>query len=160
MVTDENQSGKRASLRNMVSYMFQHQNLMASKFALFYRFSDYYKRKDAIDQFPVFAGMIGQEYYSTLIELNALEAQLRRKERQQKVNIKSTAYVKKSLSPLLCDYYALLGMKLEPTLTAQKMLRLSKELPEFDDSQFFGEAEIVSRYNNLHVQLVFHPDSI
>ena len=153
MVTDENQSGKRASLRNMVSYMFQHQNLMASKFALFYRFSDYYKRKDAIDQFPVFAGMIGQEYYSTLIELNALEAQLRRKERQQKVNIKSTAYVKKSLSPLLCDYYALLGMKLEPTLTAQKMLRLSKELPEFDDAQFFGEAEIVSRYNNLHVQL-------
>ena len=69
------------------------------------------------------------------------------------VNIKSTAYVKKSLSPLLCDYYALLGMKLEPTLTAQKMLRLSKELPEFDDAQFFGEAEIVSRYNNLHVQL-------
>lgn len=153
MVTDENQSGKRASLRNMVSYMFQHQNLMASKFALFYRFSDYYKRKDVIDQFPVFAGMIGQEYYSTLIELNALEAQLRRKERQQKVNIKSTAYVKKSLSPLLCDYYALLGMKLEPTLTAQKMLRLSKELPEFDDSQFFGESEIVSRYNNLHAQL-------
>lgn len=40
MVTDENQSGKRASLRNMVSYMFQHQNLMASKFALFYRFSE------------------------------------------------------------------------------------------------------------------------
>ena len=28
---------------------------MASKFALFYRFSDYYKRKDVIEQFPVFA---------------------------------------------------------------------------------------------------------
>lgn len=153
MVTDENQSGKRASLRNMVSYMFQHQNLMASKFALFYRFSDYYKRKDVIDQFPVFAGMIGQEYYSTLIELNELEARLRRKERQQKVNIKSTAYVKKSLYPLLCNYYALLGMKLEPTLTAQKMLKLSKELPEFDDSQFFGESEIVSRYKDLNTKL-------
>lgn len=153
MVTGENQSGKRASLRNMVSYMFQHQNLMASKFALFYRFSDYYKRKDVIDQFPVFAGMIGQEYYSTLIELNELEAQLRRKERQQKVNIKSTAYVKKNLYPLLCNYYALLGMKLEPTLTAQKMLKLSKELPEFDDSQFFGESEIVSRYKDLNTKL-------
>ena len=72
METEGDQSGKKASLRNMTSYMFQHQNLMASKFALFYRFSDYYKRKDAIDQFPVFAGMIGQEYYSTLIELNNL----------------------------------------------------------------------------------------
>ena len=106
-----------------------------------------------IDQFPVFAGMIGQEYYSTLIELNTLEAQLKRKERQQKINIKSTAYIKKSLSPLLSDYYALLGMKFEPKLTAQKMLRLSKEFPEFDDSQFFGESEIVSRYNDLNAKL-------
>ena len=58
MATDGEMQSKRASLRNMVSYLFQHQNLMASKFALFYRFSDYYKRKDVIDQFPVFAGMI------------------------------------------------------------------------------------------------------
>lgn len=56
MATDADQQGKKASLRNMVSYLFQHQNLMASKFALFYRFSDFYKRKDVIDQFPVFAG--------------------------------------------------------------------------------------------------------
>ena len=48
MATDADQKGKKASLRNMVSYLFQHQNLMASKFALFYRFSDFYKRKDAI----------------------------------------------------------------------------------------------------------------
>lgn len=67
MATDADQQGKKASLRNMVSYLFQHQNLMASKFALFYRFSDFYKRKDVIDQFPVFAGMISQEYYTALI---------------------------------------------------------------------------------------------
>lgn len=48
MATDADQQGKKASLRNMVSYLFQHQNLMASKFALFYRFSDFYKRKDVI----------------------------------------------------------------------------------------------------------------
>lgn len=75
MATDADQQGKKASLRNMVSYLFQHQNLMASKFALFYRFSDFYKRKDVIDQFPVFAGMISQEYYSDLIQLNTLKAQ-------------------------------------------------------------------------------------
>ena len=69
MATDADQQGKKASLRNMVSYLFQHQNLMASKFALFYRFSDFYKRKDVIDQFPVFAGMISQEYYSDLITI-------------------------------------------------------------------------------------------
>ena len=58
---------EKASLRNMVSYLFQHQNLMASKFALFYRFNDFYKRKSIIQQFPVFAGLVGQEYYSKLI---------------------------------------------------------------------------------------------
>ncbi|MFB2011395.1 DUF3732 domain-containing protein [Flintibacter sp. P01028] len=153
MVTDEDQNEKKASLRNMTSYMFQHQNLMASKFALFYRFTDYYKRKDVIDQFPIFAGMIGQEYYSALIELNNLKTQLRRKEKQQKANARSTAYIKKNLQPLLHDYYALLNMQLDETLTAQKMLKLSKELPGFDDSQFFGEKEIVVRYNRLNTEL-------
>ena len=153
MVTEEDQNGRKASLRNMTSYMFQHQNLMASKFALFYRFTDYYKRKDVIDQFPVFAGMISQEYYSTLIELNSLKAQLKRKEKQQKANVKSTTYIKKNLQPLLQDYYALLGLQLDVNLTVQKMLRLADNLPEFDDSQFFGEAEIVARYNSLNAKL-------
>lgn len=56
---DDASKPKSASLRNMVSYLFQHQNLMASKFALFYRFSAFYKRKDVIEQFPIFAGIIG-----------------------------------------------------------------------------------------------------
>lgn len=68
IVEDGEKQGKKASLRNMVSYLFQHQNLIASKFALFYRFTDYYKRKDIIEQFPVFAGMIGQEYYTLIRE--------------------------------------------------------------------------------------------
>lgn len=51
--TELNEKKKKASLRNMVSYLFQHQNLIASKFALFYRFSDFYKRKDVIEQFPI-----------------------------------------------------------------------------------------------------------
>ena len=61
MVTDEDRSGKKASFRNMTSYMFQHQNLMASKFALFYRFADFYKRKETTsglslkDKKPCFA---------------------------------------------------------------------------------------------------------
>ena len=153
MVTDEEHNGKKASLRNMTSYMFQHQNLMASKFALFYRFTDHYKRKDVIDQFPVFSGLIGQEYYSALIELNSLKAQLKRKEKQQKANERSTAYIKKNLQPLLQDYYALLGLQLDRNLTAQGMLSLADNLPEFDDAQFFGEAEIVARYNSLNSEL-------
>lgn len=93
--TDAAPQGKKASLRNMVSYLFQHQNLMASKFALFYRFSDFYKRKDVIEQFPVFAGMISQEYYSDLIQLNALKTQLKQNTKSRKLMKKALYILKK-----------------------------------------------------------------
>lgn len=153
MASDAEQQGKKASLRNMVSYLFQHQNLMASKFALFYRFSDYYKRKDVIEQFPVFAGMISQEYYSDLIQLNSLKAQLKQKYKRQKANEKSTEYIKENLSPLLEDYYALIEQKFDSELSVQQMLEIAANLPEFDDTQLFGENQITERYDELNIEL-------
>lgn len=153
MTTDTEQKGKKASLRNMVSYLFQHQNLMASKFALFYRFSDFYKRKDVIEQFPVFAGMISQEYYSDLIQLNNLNAELKQKYKKQKANEKSTAYIKENLSPLLRDYFALLEQDFDSKMPVQKMLKIASELPEFDDSQLFGENKITEHYSRLNSEL-------
>lgn len=153
MATDANQQGKKASLRNMVSYLFQHQNLMASKFALFYRFSDFYKRKDVIDQFPVFAGMITQEYYSDLIELNTLKATLKQKYKKQKDNEKSTLYIKENLLPMLTDYFALLEQDFDSTMPIQNLLKMASELPEFDDTQLFGENKITERYSELNIKL-------
>lgn len=153
IATDTEQKGKKASLRNMVSYLFQHQNLMASKFALFYRFSDFYKRKDVIEQFPVFAGMISQEYYSDLIQLNILNAELKQKYKKQKANEKSTAYIKENLSPLLTDYFALLEQDFDSRISVQKMLEIAAELPEFDDTQLFGENKITERYRELNAEL-------
>lgn len=151
--TDTEKKNKKASLRNMVSYLFQHQNLMASKFALFYRFADFYKRKDVISQFPVFAGIIGQEYYSELIELDSLKSQLKQKQKVQKANEKSSKYIKDNLSPLLKDYFALLEMPFDDAITVQKMLSIAKRLPEFDDSKLFSESGITDRYHSLNVQL-------
>lgn len=153
MVTDSDQQGRKASLRNMVSYLFQHQNLMASKFALFYRFSDFYKRKDVIEQFPVFAGMISQEYYSDLIRLNTLKTELKQKSKKRKANEKSTSYIKDNLVPLLADYYALLEQDFDGEIPVQKMLRMACNLPEFDDTQLFGENKITERYSELNAEL-------
>lgn len=153
MAKDAEQQGKKASLRNMVSYLFQHQNLMASKFALFYRFSDFYKRKDVIDQFPVFAGMISQEYYSDLIQLNTLKDQLKQKYKKQKANEKSTAYIKERLSTLLLDYFALLEQDFDENISVQKMLKIASDLPEFDDTQLYGESKITERYSELNDEL-------
>ena len=97
--------------------------------------SDFYKRKDVIDQFPVFAGMISQEYYSDLIQLNTLKAQLKQKYKKQKANEKSTAYIKENLSPLLTDYFALLEQDFDGKISVQKMLKIASDLLEFDDTQ-------------------------
>ena len=153
MATDADQKGKKASLRNMVSYLFQHQNLMASKFALFYRFSDFYKRKDVIEQFPVFAGIISQTYYSDLIQLNTLKSQLKQKQNKQKANEKSTTIIKENLTPLLTDYFALLEQDFDGNMPVQKMLKIALDLPEFDDSQLFGENKITERYSELNDEL-------
>lgn len=148
-MTDNNEQKGKASLRNMVSYMFQHQNLIASKFALFYRFSDFYKRKEVINQFPVFAGMVNQEYYSSLIELNSLKANLIQQKKKQKINKKSQQFVKDNLMSLLSDYYALLEMNFDKNVSLNKMLKIASDLPEFDDTTLFGDKEIVKRYNEL-----------
>ena len=151
--TDNNDGKCKASLRNMVSYMFQHQNLIASKFALFYRFSDFYKRKEVINQFPVFAGMVNQEYYSSLIELNSLKANLIQQKKKQKINKKSQQYVKDNLMSLLLDYYALLEMDFDKNVSLNEMLKIASNLPEFDDTILFGNKEIVKRYNELNSKL-------
>ncbi|UQS87912.1 hypothetical protein M5C90_19180 [Pseudomonas chlororaphis subsp. piscium] len=49
----ERKSGK-ASLRNMTPFLYQYQNLIASKHALFSKMEDTYKRKDILDQLPIF----------------------------------------------------------------------------------------------------------
>ncbi|MEG1313716.1 MAG: DUF3732 domain-containing protein, partial [Bacilli bacterium] len=155
VVFEEEGKTKKASLRNMISYLFQHQNLIASKFALFYRFSESYKRKDIIDQFPVFAGMIGQEYYSSLIELNNLKSQLNRKLKTQKSNQKSSDYLKNILRPLLEDYFSLLNIPIDLNININinKMKKIASNLPEFEESQLFEEDGIIERYNLLKKEI-------
>lgn len=153
IVTANDKQGKKASLRNMVSYLFQHQNLIASKFALFYRFSNSYKRKDIIEQFPVFAGLIDQSYYSDIIQLENLKKTLNQKNKLQKANEKSSEFIKSSIQPLLEDYYALINKPFISDLSVKDLMKLSFDLPDFDDSQLFNESSIVSRYQTLNKEL-------
>lgn len=153
IVSDNNESGKKASLRNMVSYLFQHQNLIASKFALFYRFTDYYKRRDVIEQFPIFAGIISQEYYSVLIKLNELKAELKAQTKKQKSLEKRTKYITENLNALLSDYFALLGNDFVTVDSIPRLREIASSLPPFDESSVFDKDVIVERYDELKKQL-------
>ncbi|WP_308008471.1 DUF3732 domain-containing protein [uncultured Fusobacterium sp.] len=69
------------SIRNIVSYIFQQQNLIANKYSLFYRFDDSFKRKSTIQEFPVLAGMVDQKYFQNKIELENLGKELKKLEK-------------------------------------------------------------------------------
>lgn len=61
------------SIRSFASFMLQHQNLIANKHAIFYRFDEDEKRKQVIEHFKVFVGFVDQKYFITKQELENLE---------------------------------------------------------------------------------------
>lgn len=90
LVTDpgENESerewtGKKApapSVRSLTSFLLQHQNLVANKHAIFYRFDEKEKREQVIEHFKIFAGFVDQAYFTKTQRLNELAAVERRLE--------------------------------------------------------------------------------
>jgi hypothetical protein len=152
LTEDADERKEKASLRHMTSYLFQHQNLMASKFALFYRFDDYQKKKDVIQQFPVFAGIVGQEYYSTLILLNKYNKEKKRILANQISNENAKKYIRNNLLEKFNDYYALIGQKMDETLTLESLKQLANSLPEAKDN-IYDSDQMVIRYNQLKEEL-------
>ena len=102
----------RASVRNFVSFMLQHQNLIANKHALFYRFDEKEKREQTIDQFKIFLGFVNQEYYLKKQELADAERELKKLKLQAENNNKETQNIQITLKNLLNQYEYISGKKL------------------------------------------------
>jgi len=75
-IDEERRTGK-ATMRSFVSLLFQHQNLIANKHALFYRFDDFLKRKRTINEIPIFFGWVDGTYYSLIRDLEEKEKKLK-----------------------------------------------------------------------------------
>lgn len=65
---------------------YKHQNLVANKHALFYRFDEKEKRDQVIDHTKIFIGLVDQQYFHFSQEHERLTDELKRLERQQKTN--------------------------------------------------------------------------
>lgn len=148
---DATKNEPRPSVRNMTSYLFQHQNLVASKFALFYRFEDSQKREQTIKQFPVFAGWVDQKYYNFRLELDELLKDQKRNEKLQQSYSRSTEKIKRDLLTTYKRYYMLVGKTLDDTLPLNKLLILRNNLPDFTRESYLSE-EMENRYNELKKQ--------
>lgn len=117
-----NSKASTPSIRSFSSFVLQHQNLVANKHALFYRFDEKQKRDQAIDHTKIFLGLVDQKYFHLSQEKERLTTQARSLERQKETNKKISENYKKSISPVTSQLYALMGFKDEP-LSLEQILR-------------------------------------
>lgn len=102
----------RPSIRNIIPYLLQHQNLIANKHSLFYRFDQKEKREQTIDQFKIFAGFVTQEYYILKQNLADSERKLKKLEDEEKSIKNQKEFNTKKLGVLLQEYEVISGNKL------------------------------------------------
>lgn len=108
-------TGKKSetpSIRSFPSFMLQHQNLVANKHAIFYRFDQKHKRDQAIDHFKILMGIVGEEYFDLAKEHNEAKQELRRIQLQIPKQNMVKASVIALFSDCLSEYLALAGTPL------------------------------------------------
>jgi len=152
----------RPSARHFTSFMLQHQNLIANKHSLFYRFDEKEKRDQTIEQFKIFAGFFDQDYFVKKQEVSELQRELKilLTEREKSVNYQKSAAVR--LKQLLNDYYIITGVALTPEDENEILKRPSQFLDnlmtskvvvdENSDESFKKRATLVEEKRQILIQ--------
>lgn len=115
----------RPSIRNVISYILQHQNLVANKHALFYRFDEKETREQTIEQFKIFSGFVDQEYFVKKQELKKLERDVKQLELKQEREKEYQNSLIEKLSFHLKEFHAVSGRSLETQ--ASEMVKYPKQ---------------------------------
>lgn len=150
----ENKENKKASLRDMTSFFFQHQNLIANKHALFYRFDDFAKRASVILSFPVFAGIVDDNYYYLNRQLDEKKNELKQLIANSKKQEKTKAENEKELKGYFRNYYSIIGKYFDESLSIEALLKLRYNLPDYTSKTFISE-DVQKRYDELTTESKF-----
>lgn len=142
------------SVRSFSSFMLQHQNLVANKHALFYRFDEKEKRDQAIEHTKIFLGLVDQNFFHLSQEKERLSADIGRLERQKDTNKRASENYGKNIGPVLSQLYALMGFN-EAPISLEKVLRHPQDAKENLDRIIVAEQinynsdALAQHYNKL-----------
>lgn len=103
------------SIRSFTSFNLQHQNLIANKHAVFYRFDQKEKREHVIEHMKVFLGFVDQQYFYKSQELKVLEKQKRALELSIPKKMLTMDRKRSELKRRLGEYKVLTGKDLVST---------------------------------------------
>ncbi|WP_158963705.1 DUF3732 domain-containing protein [Myroides fluvii] len=119
----------KLSIRDTVSFLFQHQNLIANKHTLFYRFDDLVKRKRVIQALPVLLGVADGEYYQLVKLIKDTEKKIKVEEKiLERIEQKKTDQIE-SIRDQIQIYYSILDLTLEENLTLNELKKIGLNLP-------------------------------
>lgn len=110
------------SIRSFTSFMLQHQNLIANKHAVFYRFDEKEKREQVIEHIKIFLGLVDQEYFLLTQKLNTYKLNLRKLNNSIPKITQKRARIKSKIDDILNEYNVISGIELEG-FTAQKIIQ-------------------------------------
>lgn len=145
------------SIRSFSSFILQHQNLVANKHALFYRFDEKEKRDQVIEHTKIFLGLVDQRFFHLSQEFERISTEVKRLERQRDTNKRASDNYKQNLAPVLSYLYAMMGYKEEP-FSLQMVLRNPQDAKEQLDKFIVPESinhtsdAVTQRYNQLKME--------
>jgi len=149
---DSDRKSGKASLRNMTPFLYQYQNLIASKHALFSKMEDIFKRKDILDQLPIFLGLASDDYYSTKRQVDELKLKIKRLERETDKSTEESMKYGARLKDLLNNYYALVSLPVPKNESISEILKACKNLPELADD-YYLKTDSTRRYESTAKKL-------
>lgn len=117
------------SIRSFVSFILQHQNLIANKHALFYRFDEKEKRDQTIEHIKIFLNLVDQKFFNLSQEKERLADKIKQIEREQKATQKVIDNQKQKIEPILLQLYAFMGFNEYP-VSVQDILRHPQDAKE------------------------------
>lgn len=117
-----NSKASTPSIRSFASFMLQHQNLVANKHALFYRFDEKEKRDQVIDHTKIFLGLVDQRFFHLSQEKERLTIEINKIKREQDTNKRVAENQQQKIEPVLRQLYSSMGFEKDP-IQLQEVLR-------------------------------------
>lgn len=100
------------SIRSFSSFMLQHQNLVANKHAIFYRFDEKEKRDQAINHFKILMGLVDEKYFDLHKEYEIAKYELKKIQTQIPKQVQRKETTISRYNRFLAEYKSLAGLPL------------------------------------------------
>ena len=156
---DKRKSGGKVTMRSFIPFLFQHQNLIANKHSLFYRFDDFYKRKKTLEDYPILMGWGDAEYFDLQRSLDSKQKELKQKKKlDEKLKI-SNEQLRKDLYGILSLYYTFLGKELDEDTSLKELKKIAKNLPT-TNANSVGDQKLNEELNDIDIKILNKKDEL